>query len=55
MAVKLIGEAGLNEVWDHVAEAAQRYCLERVRHEIKIDVVVATATGEILGKCMEKN
>ena len=55
VAVKLIAEAGMNEVWDHVAEAARRYCLERVRHEIKIDVVVATATGEILGKCMEKN
>ncbi|MBR3394662.1 MAG: cobalamin biosynthesis protein CbiD [Firmicutes bacterium] len=54
VAVKLIDEAGLNEVWDHVAEAARRYCLERVRHEMKIDVVVATATGEILGKCMEE-
>ena len=53
VAVKLIDEAGYNEVWDHVAEAARRYCLERVRHEIRIDVVVATATGEILGKYME--
>ena len=54
VAVKLIAEAGYDEVWDHVAEAARRYCLERVRHEMKIDVVVATATGEILGKCMEE-
>ena len=55
VAVRLIHEAGYDKVWDHVAEAARRYCLERVRHEMKIDVVVATATGEILGKCMEED
>ena len=53
VAVAQIEEAGYGAVWDQVALAAKRYCSARVRDEILIDVVVADASGRVLGKCIE--
>ena len=52
-AIRLIDEAGLNAVWDRLAQAARRYCLLRVRNEIRIEVVFTDARGAILGQCLE--
>ena len=53
VAVAQIEEAGYSAVWDQVALAAKRYCSARVRDEILIEVVVADASGRVLGKCLE--
>lgn len=54
-AIELIREAGLDEVWNRVAAAAQRYCSARVRREIKINVIVTDAAGRELGRYEEEN
>lgn len=53
-AIELIREAGLNEVWNRVAAAAQRYCSARVRREIQINVIITDAAGGELGRYEEE-
>lgn len=50
----LVHEAGLDEVWHRLAKAAHRYCSARVRHEIRIDVIVTDAQGAELGRYEEE-
>lgn len=50
----LVREAGLEEVWSRLAKAAHRYCSARVRHEIRIDVIVTDAQGCELGRYEEE-
>lgn len=50
----LVHEAGLDEVWRRLAKAAHRYCSARVRHEIRIDVIVTDAQGAELGRYEEE-
>ena len=49
-AIRLVDEAGLNQVWDRLAEAAWRYCSLRVRGEIRIEIIFADAQGRVLGR-----
>ena len=50
----LVHDAGLDAVWNRVAEAAHRYCSARVRGEVKIDVIVTDTPGNEIGRYMEE-
>ena len=50
----LVEEAGLDEVWNRIAEAAQRYSSARVRGEIIIDVIVTNTPGNEIGRYTEE-
>ena len=50
----LVHEAGLDAVWNRIAEAAHRYCSARVRREIRIDVIVTDTPGKEIGRYMEE-
>ena len=50
----LVHEAGLDAVWNRVAEAAHRYCSARVRGEISIDVIITDTPGNEIGRYMEE-
>lgn len=54
-AIACIHAAGLDAVWDHLAEAARRYCRLRTGDAIEIEVVFVDAQGSVLGKCMEES
>ena len=49
----LIRDANMDEVWNSMARAAQKYCSLRVRREIRIDVIFTDASGNVLGRCEE--
>jgi len=49
----LVHDAGLDTVWNRIAEAACRYCSARVRSEISIDVIVTDTPGNEIGRHME--
>lgn len=49
-AIASIHAAGMDSVWDHMAEAAWRYCHLRTGSEIEIEVVFINARGCVLGK-----
>ena len=48
-AMKLIEEAHYEGVWELMAEAAQRYCLLRVRGEMKVDITFIDSNGRVIG------
>ena len=50
----LVHEAGLDTVWDRIAEAAHSYCSARVRREIQIDVIVTDTPGNEIGRYLEE-
>ena len=50
----LVHEAGLDAVWNRIAEAAHRYLSARVRGEIRIDVIVTDTPGNEIGRTMEE-
>ena len=50
----LVHDAGLDVVWNRIAEAAHRYCSARVRGEVKIDVIVTDTPGNEIGRYMEE-
>ncbi len=50
----LVHEAGLDAVWNRIANAAHRYCSARVRREIRIDVIVTDTSGNEVGRYMEE-
>lgn len=50
----LVYDAGLDAVWNRIAEAAHRYCSARVRSEIKIEVIVTDTPGNEIGRYMEE-
>ena len=50
----LVHDAGLDAVWNRIAEAARRYCSARVRGEIKMDVIITDTPGNEIGRCMEE-
>lgn len=52
--MKLVDEAGLQDVWNRLARAAHRYCSLRVRGEIRLDVVFTDAPGNVLGRYEEE-
>ena len=54
-AIACIHAAGLDAVWDHLAEAARRYCRLRTGDAIEIEVVFVDAQGSVLGQCMEES
>ncbi len=49
-AMELIRKAGMEEVWNRLADAARMYSMLRVRSEIEIDTIIADAAGNVLGK-----
>ena len=49
----LVEEAGLDAVWNRIAEAVYRYSSARVRGEIGIDVIVTDTPGNEIGRYME--
>ena len=50
----LVHEAGLDTVWNRIAEAAHKYCSARVRREIRMDVIVTDTPGSEIGRYMEE-
>ena len=52
-AVGLIRAAGMDEVWNRLAQAAKRYCTLRVRGQIEIEIVFTGSAGEMLGGTVE--
>ena len=50
----LVHDAGLDNVWNRIAEAVYRYCSARVRGEISIDVIVTDTPGNEIGRYMEE-
>ena len=50
----LVHDAGLDTVWNRIAEAVYRYCSARVRGEISIDVIVTDTPGKEIGRYMEE-
>ncbi len=50
----LVHDAGLDAVWNRVAEAVHRYCSARVCGEIKIDIIVTDTPGNEIGRHMEE-
>lgn len=48
-AMKLIENMHYEGVWDLMAGAAQRYCLLRVRGEMKIDIAFIDSMGRVIG------
>ena len=50
----LVNEAGFNEVWNRIAQAAHRYCSARVRRELRIDVIVTDTPGNEIGRYTEE-
>ena len=50
----LLREAGLDAVWNRIAEAAHRYCSARVRGEIRMDVIVTDTPGNESGRYTEE-
>ena len=52
-AIALIHEAGFDDVWNRLAEAARRYCSLRVRGEMTIDIAFVDGKGRLLGRCDE--
>ena len=50
-AAAAIRQAGFAQVWDRLAEAAQRCCSLRTRGAMRIDVVFVDGQGQILGSC----
>ena len=53
-AMKLIHEAQFDGVWTLMAEAAQRYCRLRVRHEMLVDIVFIDAQGCVIGSTLKE-
>ncbi len=51
--IDLVHAAGMDAVWNRLAQAAQRYCSLRVRGEIGIDVVFTHRPGSVLGRYEE--
>ena len=48
--IELIRDAGMDAVWNRLARAARRYCRQRVRDEIDIEVCLTDARGRVLGE-----
>lgn len=51
----LVHDAGLDTVWNRIADAAHCYCSARVHGEISIDVIVTDTPGNEIGRYMEES
>ena len=45
-----IYDAGFDEVWTHLADAAAAYAAARIHGEMRVDAVMLDAKGQILGR-----